>query len=216
MMGTRCGAIDPGVLIYLMETERMDAHALEDLIYRRSGLLGVSGGISSDMRTLRSSDAPGAKEAVGLFMHRIIREAGSLAAAMGGIDGIDGIVLTADIGENDAASRPEIMRGCRWLGLSLDEERNAIGEGRISADNSRVAAWVIPKDEERMIARHTQTVLGLLISTCRRQGGADLPAPERSSISCQDRLPASCAASFPRGKAHLWTRRGCCKTMVSS
>ncbi|MFL5252122.1 MAG: hypothetical protein ACJ8AI_04390 [Rhodopila sp.] len=110
------------------------------------------------MRTLRSSDAPEAKEAIALFVHRIIREAGSLAAAMGGIDGI---VFTAGIGENDAVTRLEIMRGCGWLGLSLDEERNAIGEGQISADNSHVAAWVIPTDEERMIARHTQTVLGL-------------------------------------------------------
>jgi acetate kinase len=158
MMGTRCGAIDPGVLIYLMDTEGMDARGLEDLIYRKSGLLGVSGGVSSDMRTLRASDAAGAKEAIELFVHRIVRETGSLAAAVGGIDGI---VFTAGIGENDAATRLEVMRGCAWLGVVPDEARNAIGKDRISADASRIDVWVIPTDEERMIARHTRSVLGL-------------------------------------------------------
>ena len=158
MMGTRCGAIDPGVLIYLMDTEGMDARGLEDLIYRKSGLLGVSGGVSSDMRTLRASDVAGAKEAIDLFVHRIVRETGSLAAAMGGIDGI---VFTAGIGENDAATRLEVMRGCAWLGVVPDEARNAIGKDRISADASRIDVWVIPTDEERMIARHTRSVLGL-------------------------------------------------------
>jgi acetate kinase len=158
LMGTRCGAIDPGVLIYLMQTEGLDARGLEDLIYRKSGLLGVSGGLSSDMRTLRASDAPEAAEAIALFVYRIIREVASLAAAMGGIDGI---VFTAGIGENDAATRAEVMRGCAWLGLVPDEARNAEGRGRISADGSSVAAWVIATDEERMIARHTRQVLGL-------------------------------------------------------
>jgi acetate kinase len=158
MMGTRCGAIDPGVLIYLMDTEGMDARGIEDLIYRKSGLLGVSGGISSDMRTLRASDKPEAKEAIALFVHRIIRETGSLAAAMGGIDGI---VFTAGIGENDAATRMEVMRGCAWFGTVPDDGRNAAGQGRISADGSRVAVWVIPTDEERMIARHTRSILEL-------------------------------------------------------
>jgi acetate kinase len=158
MMGTRCGAIDPGVLIYLMDTERMDARGLEDLIYRKSGLLGVSGGVSSDMRTLRLSDAAGAKEAIELFVHRIVRETGSLAAAMGGIDGF---VFTAGIGENDAATRLEVMRGCAWLGVVPDDARNAAGKNRISADASRIDVWVIPTDEERMIARHTRSVLGL-------------------------------------------------------
>ena len=158
VMGTRCGAVDPGVLIYLMDTEGMDARGLEDLIYRKSGLLGVSGGVSSDMRTLRASDVAGAKEAIELFVHRIVRETGSLAAAMGGIDGI---VFTAGIGENDAATRLEVMRGCAWLGVLPDDARNAIGKDRISADASRIDVWVIPTDEERMIARHTRSVLGL-------------------------------------------------------
>jgi acetate kinase len=156
VMGTRCGSIDPGVLIYLMDNEGLDARGIEALIYRKSGLLGVSGGISSDMRTLRASDAVEAREAIGLFVHRIVREAGSLAAAMGGIDGI---VFTAGIGENDAATRLEVMRGCAWLGVVADEARNAAGKGLISADGSRIDAWVIPTDEERMIARHTRAVL---------------------------------------------------------
>jgi len=156
LMGTRCGSLDPGVLLYLMDNEGLDARGLEALIYSKSGLLGVSGGISSDMRTLRASDAVEAKEAIALFVHRIIREAGSLAAAMGGIDGL---VFTAGIGENDTASRLEVMRGCEWLGVVPDQARNARGSGRITADGSRVTAMVIPTDEERMIARHTRAVL---------------------------------------------------------
>ncbi len=156
VMGTRCGTIDPGVLVYMMDEHKLDARGIEDLIYRRSGLLGVSG-ISSDMRTLRESKAPEAAEAIALFTHRIIREIGSLAAAMGGLDGL---VFTAGIGEHDAATRAEVAAGCAWLGLTLDPARNAKGDGRISNDGARVQAWVIPTDEERMIARHTGEVLG--------------------------------------------------------
>jgi acetate kinase len=155
MMGTRCGTIDPGVILYLMEREGLDLHAIEDLIYRRSGLLGVSG-ISADMRTLRASKAPEAAEAIALFEYRILREIGSLAAALGGLDGL---VFTAGIGENDAALRESVMGGCAWLGLMPDAARNAAGKGRISADQSSVSAWVIPTDEERMIARHTADLL---------------------------------------------------------
>jgi len=158
MMGTRCGSIDPGVLVYLMDQYKMDARAIEDLIYRQSGLLGVSG-ISSDMRSLRASSDPAAAEAIELFVYRIIREIGSLAAALGGLDGL---IFTAGIGENDAATRTEVAAGCRWLGLELDEARNARGVGRISAGDSTVSAWVIPTDEEKMIARHTSAVLGLM------------------------------------------------------
>jgi len=157
MMGTRCGAIDPGVLLYLMDEQGMDARRIEDLIYRQSGLLGVSG-ISSDMRTLRASTEPAAREAIALFVYRIVREVGSLSAALGGLDGL---VFTAGIGEHDARTRAEVAAGCGWLGLRLDEARNAEGSGRISADGSAVSAWVIPTDEERMIARHTASVLGL-------------------------------------------------------
>jgi acetate kinase len=156
VMGTRCGAIDPGVLIYLMDAYGMDARAIETLVYRQSGLLGVSG-ISSDMRTLRASTDPAAAEAVALFAYRIVREIGSLAAALGGLDGL---VLTGGIGEHDVASRAEIAAGCRWLGLELDEARNAKGDGLISSESSGVPVWVIPTDEERMIARHTSVLLG--------------------------------------------------------
>src|ERR1051326_946833 len=157
VMGTRCGAIDPGVLIYLMDAYGMDARALEKLVYRESGLLGVSG-ISSDMRTLRASSDPAAAEAIGLFVYWIIRETGSLCAALGGLDGF---VFTGGIGENDAATRAEVGEGCRWLGLQIDQARNTGGAGSISSDQSRVSAWVIPTDEERMIARHTAAILGL-------------------------------------------------------
>jgi acetate kinase len=155
MMGTRTGAIDPGVLLYLLQERRMSVKDVEDLLYRHSGLLGVSG-ISSDMRTLRESSAPEAREAIALFVYRIQREIGSLAAALGGVDGI---VFTAGIGENDPATRSEVAAGCQWLGLTLDEERNRRGETRINADGSRLSAWVLPTDEERMIARYTGRIL---------------------------------------------------------
>jgi len=155
MMGTRCGSIDPGVLVYLMDEHRMDARGLEDLIYRQSGLLGVSG-ISSDMRTLRASQDPAAAEAIALFVYRIVREIGSLAAALAGLDAL---VFTAGIGENDAATRAEVVAGCRWLGIVLDAERNGSGRTRISADGAAASAWVVPTDEEQIIARHTAAVL---------------------------------------------------------
>jgi acetate kinase len=155
MMGTRTGALDPGVLLYLLEERGYDARAIEDLLYRQSGLLGVSG-ISSDMRTLRASAAPEAREAIDLFVYRIVREIGSLAAAMGGVDGI---VFTAGIGEHDPATRAEIAAGCGWLGLTLDPALNAGGLGRISAEGSTVSAWVVPTDEQRMIARYTRAAL---------------------------------------------------------
>ncbi len=133
MMGTRCGALDPGVLLYLMQERGLDAAAIEDLIYRRCGLLGVSG-ISSDMRTLRQSKAPEAAEAIALYVYRIVREIGSLAAALGGLDGL---VFTAGIGEHDAATRAEVVAGCGWLGIALDKARNASGKGCISTQASR-------------------------------------------------------------------------------
>jgi acetate kinase len=156
VMGTRAGALDPGVLLYLLQECGLDAHALEDLLYRKSGLLGVSG-ISSDMRALRQSTAPEAVEAIALFVYRIVREIGSLAAALGGLDGL---VFTAGIGEHDAATRAEVVSGCRWLGVELDAARNRRGDGRISTDGSTASAWVVPTDEERMIARYTRETLG--------------------------------------------------------
>lgn len=157
VMGTRCGTIDPGVLVHLMDAYAMDARAIENLIYRQSGLLGVSG-ISSDMRELRASAEPAAREAIALFVYRIVREIGSLAAALGGLDGL---IFTGGIGENDAATRREVGEGCRWLGLELDGARNDAASGRIDSGASRVAAFVVPTDEEQMIARHTAAILGL-------------------------------------------------------
>jgi acetate kinase len=155
MMGTRTGTLDPGVLLYLMQERGMDAAAIEDLLYRKSGLLGVSG-LSSDMRTLRQAGTLPAKAAIALFVYRIVREVGSLVAALAGLDGI---IFTAGIGENDAATRAEVAGGCRWLGLELDAGRNARGDRCISAPGSRVSAWVMPTDEERMIARYTNAAL---------------------------------------------------------
>ena len=157
MMGTRCGSIDPGVLIYLMDEKDMDARALERLIYKESGLQGVSG-ISSDMRALRSSDDPRAREATDLFVYRIVREIGSLTAALGGLDGL---VFTGGIGQRDAKTRRDVVGGCGWLGAELDEEANARGEGRIDTAASKLAVWVMPTDEERVIARHTAALLSL-------------------------------------------------------
>jgi acetate kinase len=155
MMGTRCGALDPGVILYLMREHQMDAAAIEDLIYRQSGLLGVSG-LSPDMRTLRASSDPRAREAIDLFVYRIIREMGSLVAALGGIDAF---VFSGGIGENDIATRREVIEGCRWTGAILDPELNANGDGCISAATSPTAVWVIATDEERIIARHTVRIL---------------------------------------------------------
>jgi acetate kinase len=158
MMGTRCGALDPGVLLYLMDQRGMDARAIERLIYRESGLLGVSG-ISSDMRTLIESDDPNAKLAVDMFIYRIAREMGSLAGALGGLDAI---VFTAGVGENSETIRGRVCRDAAWLGVELDEKANDAGGPRISKENSPVSAWVIPTDEELMIARHTREVFRIL------------------------------------------------------
>jgi acetate kinase len=154
-MGTRCGAIDPGVLLYLMDERGMDARAIEKLIYQQSGLLGVSG-ISSDMRTLLASDAPRARLAVDLYLYRIRRELGSLTAALGGLDAI---VFTAGIGENSAEIRSRVLADAAWLGVKPNARANAKGGPRISAARSRVSAWAIPTNEELMIARHTRRVL---------------------------------------------------------
>jgi acetate kinase len=157
VMGTRTGTIDPGVLLWLMDERGMGARDLERLLYHRSGLLGVSG-ISSDMRTLLASDDPRAKLAVELFCYRAGRELGSLAAALGGLDAL---VFTGGIGEHAAPVRAAIVRGAAWLGLALDEAANAAGKRRITADTSKVPAYVVPTDEELMIARHVRSVMGI-------------------------------------------------------
>jgi acetate kinase len=154
-MGTRCGAIDPGVLLYLMDERGMDARAIESLLYNRSGLLGVSG-ISSDMRALLASPDPRAKLAIDLYIYRIGRELGSLVAALGGLDAV---VFTAGIGENAPVIRERACRAAAWLGLELDVAANERGGPSISQGGSRVAAWVLSTNEELMIARHTRRMI---------------------------------------------------------
>ncbi|MGE5170086.1 MAG: acetate/propionate family kinase [Rudaea sp.] len=154
-MGTRCGNLDPGVVLYCMDQLGMDARAIEKLIYQESGLLGVSG-ISSDMRTLEASDDPRAQAAIDLFVYRIGRELGSLAAALGGLDAI---VFTAGIGENSRSLRERVCRDAAWLGVELDPDANRRNATCISTPASRVSAWVIPTNEEVMIARHTRGLL---------------------------------------------------------
>jgi len=151
VMGTRCGSIDPGVILYLIDELGMDARAIEKLIYQQSGLLGVSG-ISSDMRTLLASEDPRARLAVDLFVYRIGRELGSLAAALGGLDAI---VFTAGIGEKAGLIRERVCAAAAWLGVVLDSSANAANGPLISTPQSKVAAWVVPTNEELMIARHT-------------------------------------------------------------
>ena len=153
-MGTRCGNLDPGVLLYLMDELGMDARAIEALIYKQSGLLGVSG-VSSDMRALLDSDDPRARFAIELFCYRLGRELGSLAAAAGGIDAL---VFTAGIGEHAPAIRESLCRQAAWLGVTLEPAANQAGGPRISAAGSAVSVWVVPTNEELMIARHTLAV----------------------------------------------------------
>jgi acetate kinase len=155
MMGTRSGSIDPGVLIYLMQEKNMDAAAITDLLNKQSGLLGVSE-IASDMRTLLDSQDPRARQAVDLFVYRIARELGSLAAALGGLDAL---VFTGGIGEHAVAVREMICTAAVWLGIELDPDANARGGPRLTQPDSRASAWVIPTNEELMIARHTCRLL---------------------------------------------------------
>jgi acetate kinase len=154
-MGTRSGSLDPGVVLYLMDQRGMDARAIEKLIYSQSGLLGVSG-ISSDMRTLLASRETRAQLAVELFLYRIRRELGSLAAAL---NGLDAIVFTAGIGENAPEIRSRVCRDAAWLGIEIDETANTAGRHCFSTASSRVAAYVIPTNEELMIAQHTRRLL---------------------------------------------------------
>jgi acetate kinase len=167
-MGTRTGQIDPGVLLYLMQAKNMGAKQIEDLLYKKSGLLGISG-LSNDMRTLQASDDPRAALALDYFIYRIVREVGAMAAALGGLDGL---VFTAGIGENSAMVRSQVCKALAWLGLEFDEVANERRGPRISDPGSRVAAYVIPTDEERMIALHTLDVLASAISANRGDGRA--------------------------------------------
>jgi acetate kinase len=150
-MGTRCGQIDPGVLIYLMQQRGLTLEQVEDLLYNHSGLKGLSG-LSHDMRDLLASDQPGAKIAIDYFIDRVGRELGSLAAVLGGLDAL---VFTAGIGEHAAAIRARVCHAAAWLGIALDEEANRQGGPRISPEGWIPSVWIIPTNEELMIARHT-------------------------------------------------------------
>ena len=153
-MGTRCGQLDPGVVLYLLTERGYDARAITRLLYENAGLRGLSG-ISNDVRDLLASSDPRAQLALDYFVYRIGREIGSLAGAMGGIDAL---VLTGGIGENSPAMRARICATAAWLGLTLDDAANQVGGPRISTPGSRMSAWVVPTDEERMIAEHTLAV----------------------------------------------------------
>jgi acetate kinase len=157
-MGTRPGTLDPGVVLYLYQNLGLSAKEIETLLYKKSGLLGISG-ISNDMRDLLAVDDPDARLAIDYFVYRAAKEIGSLAAVLGGVDGL---VFTAGIGENSPEIRKRICQACSWLGLQLDDEANLQNHSRISNPQSKISAWVIPTNEELMIARHTGALLGLL------------------------------------------------------
>ena len=156
VMSTRCGALDPGVLLYLMKEQGMDAARLERLLYRESGLLGVSA-ISGDMAELLGSSDARALQAVDLYVYRVRREIGSLAAALGGLDAL---VFTGGIGENAATIRGRVCAEAAWLGVRLDGTRNRSGGPRVSGADSPVSVWVLPAREDDMIVRHTLRLLG--------------------------------------------------------
>jgi acetate kinase len=156
-MGTRPGALDPGVALYLSQSLGLSAKDLETILYKKSGLLGISG-ISNDMRALLDSNEPEARLAVDYFVYRAAKEIGALAAVLGGIDAL---VFTAGIGENSPEIRRRICESSAWLGIEPDAEQNASNAARISTSRSKASAWVIPTNEELMIARHTGSLLGL-------------------------------------------------------
>lgn len=156
-MGSRPGALDPGVVLYLFQQLGLSAQEVEDVLYRRSGLLGISG-ISNDMRALLGNDDPAARLAVDYFVYRAAKEIGALTAALGGLDGL---VFTAGIGENSTEVRRRICEACSWLGVRLDTQANEVHGPLITSRDSDVSAWVIPTDEELMIARHTVTLLDM-------------------------------------------------------
>jgi acetate kinase len=155
-MGTRCGSLDPGVILYLQQSRGMSVSDIEDLLYNKSGLLGVSG-ISADMRALLDSGDPHAAEAIDLFCYHIGRAAAGMATAAGGLDAL---VFTAGIGEKSPQIRSRACRHLAWLGVQLDEDANTKNAATISAPDSRVKVLVVPTDEEAMIAHHAAAVLG--------------------------------------------------------
>jgi acetate kinase len=157
-MGTRPGTLDPGVVLYLYQNLGLSAKEIETILYKKSGLLGISG-IGNDMRGLLSVDHPDAHLAIDYFIYRATKEIGALAAVLGGLDGL---VFTAGIGENSPEIRKRICQACSWLGMQVDDEANLGNHSRISTPQSKISAWVIPTNEELMIARQTGALLGLL------------------------------------------------------
>ena len=156
-MGTRPGALDPGVVLYLFQALGLSVKEVETILYKKSGLIGISG-ISNDMRSLLASSEPNARLALDYFVYRAAKEIAAMTAALGGIDGL---VFTAGIGENSPEIRKRICVASAWLGVELDEDANARKAPRITSQASKVPAWVIPTNEELMIARHTGALLGL-------------------------------------------------------
>jgi acetate kinase len=157
-MGTRPGAIDPGVLLFLFQSLGLSAQEVEAMLYKKSGLLGISG-ISNDMRDLLNSSEPSARLAVDYFVYRAAKEIGALAAVLGGIDAL---VFTAGIGEKSAEIRRRICESSAWLGIELDQQANNANAARISRASSTKSVWMIPTNEELIIARHTGRLLGLI------------------------------------------------------
>ena len=156
-MGTRPGALDPGVVLYLFQTLGLSAKEVESVLYKKSGLLGISG-ISNDMRDLLGNPAPSAQLAVDYFVYQVAKQVGAMAGALGGVDGL---VFTAGIAENSAEIRARICAACVWLGIEIDADANASRQPRITRPGSPVSAGVVPTNEELMIARHTGRLLGL-------------------------------------------------------
>ena len=152
-MGTRCGSLDPGAVLFLLEHKSREE--VEDLLYKKSGLLGISG-ISNDVRTLLASHDPLAAEAIDFFVYRAVREIAALTAAL---RGLDALIFTAGVGENSPLLRTRICEGLDWLGIRVDRAANERGRGCISPADASPSVWVIPTDEERVIAQHTQAVI---------------------------------------------------------
>jgi acetate kinase len=155
LMGTRCGSLDPGVILYLMQFKDLNHHEIEELLYKKSGLLGVSG-ISSNVKTLLESDSKNAKEAIDLFVYRIRRELGALACVLGGLETL---IFTGGIGENAVKIRSAVCQDMDWLGISIDNHNNDNNQSIISNDKSHVDVRVIPTDEESIVAKHTYALL---------------------------------------------------------
>ncbi len=163
-MSTRCGSIDPGVLLYMMREHGMGVEQIEDVLYKQSGLLGLSG-VSSDLREIRASSEPAAATAVEYLIYKIGQTIASLAASM---HGLDALIFTAGIGENDAKLRAQVCERAAWMGIEIDKDANASGKLCISLPSSAVSIWVVPTDEELMIARHTLEAIQTYAATDSR------------------------------------------------